>query len=202
MAYGTLQQKTGCAEESSSGGQGKVLSVAELGWVFLQIGATAFGGLGASLTLMERELVDKRQILTRADISEALTYTKLLPGSTGPQVASYLGYKLGGWFGSALATAAFVLPPAAAMVVLAALYVAATALPAAGPAVHGLTAAVVGILLATTYRLGKTNIQEPLTLGIALAAFVGGAFLNVNAGLMVVVAGLIGILALSEAPNR
>src|SRR5512145_1548687 len=81
-----------------------------LGWIFLHIGATAFGGLGATLALIERELVTKRGMLTPADVTEALTYTKLLPGSTGPQAIAYLGYKLGGWSGSAVATAAFLFP--------------------------------------------------------------------------------------------
>jgi chromate transport protein ChrA len=57
--------------------------------MFLRIGATAFGGLGTTLALVERELVTKRGILTPADVTEALTYyTKLLPGSTGPQAIS------------------------------------------------------------------------------------------------------------------
>jgi chromate transporter len=168
-----------------------------LGWIFLRIGATAFGGLGATLALVERELVTKRGMLTPAEITEALTYTKLLPGSTGPQAISYLGYKLGGWPGSALATAAFLLPSALLMVLLAAAYVAATALPAIGPSVNGLTAAVVGILLATTYRLGKPNIKEPLTWGMALAAFAVGAFLGISAALIVVAAGLLGVILLS-----
>src|SRR6266481_4651558 len=125
-----------------------------LGWVFLRIGAVAFGGLGAALALVERELVAKRTWLTAADVTEALTYIKLLPGSTVVQVVSYLGYKLGGWSGSAVATAAFVVPSAALMLVLAAAYVSVTAEPAMRPAITGLTAAVVGLLLATTYRLG------------------------------------------------
>jgi hypothetical protein len=62
-----------------------------LGWMFLRIGATAYGGLGTTLALIERELVTKRGMLTPADVTEALTYTKLLPGSTGPQAISYLG---------------------------------------------------------------------------------------------------------------
>ena len=168
-----------------------------LGWIFLRIGATAFGGLGTTLALIERELVTKRRMLTPADVTEALTYTKLLPGSTGPQAISYLGYKLGGWPGSALATAAFLLPSALLMVLLAAAYVAATALPAIGPTVNGLTAAVVGILLATTYRLGKPNIKEPLTWGIALVAFAVGAFLGISAALVVVAAGLLGVILLA-----
>ena len=167
---------------------------AVLGWVFLRIGAVAFGGLGATLALIERELVLKRHLLTAADLTEALIYTKLLPGSTGVQVVAYLGYKRGGWLGSACATAAFVLPAALLMVVLAWAYVTVTALPALGPAINGLAAAVVGILLATTYRLGKANIQNVRMLGLAVAALVSGAWLGLNAAVIVVAAGLLGIV--------
>src|SRR4029434_4688200 len=83
-----------------------------LGWIFLRIGATAYGGLGTTLALIERELVTQRGMLTPAEVTEALTYTKLLPGSTGPQAIAYLGYKLGGWSGSAPAMAGFLFPRA------------------------------------------------------------------------------------------
>ena len=169
------------------------LPLLTLGQIFLRIGATAFGDLGAALALIERELVNKRQWLTAADVTEALTYTKLLPGSTVVQVVSYLGYKLGGWPGSAVATAAFVLPSALLMLVLAAAYVSVTAVPVMRPAIGGLTAAVVGILLATTYRLSKANIPDRITLGIALASIVAGAVLGISAALIVVAAGLLGV---------
>lgn len=169
------------------------LSLLMLGQIFLRIGAMAFGGLGAALALAERELVNKRQWLTAADVTEALTYTKLLPGSTVVQVVSYLGYKLGGWSGSAVATAAFVFPSALLMLVLAAAYVSVTAVPAMRPAISGLTASVVGILLATTYRLGKANIPDRITLGIALASIVAGTVLGISAALIVMAAGLLGI---------
>ncbi len=177
------------------------LPAGRLGWVFPRSGATAFGGLGVALALIERDLVDDRRALTRAEVAEALTYTKLLPGSTVVQVVSYLGYRLGGWPGSALATAAFVLPSALTMTLLAALYTAAFALPTLGPAVTGLTAAVVGLLLATTYRLGRANLSGPLTAAIAVAAVVIGAALGVNAAVIVVAAELVGLFLLSRAPT-
>jgi chromate transporter len=138
-------------------------------------------------------LVTKRQWLTASDVTEALTYTKLLPGSTVVQVVAYLGYTLGGWSGSAVATAAFVLPAALMMLMLAAAYVTVTALPAMRPAINGLTAAVVGLLLATTYRLGKANIADRITLGLALVSLVAGSVLGISAALIVVAAGLLGV---------
>src|SRR4030095_6786623 len=103
------------------------------GWIFLRIGATAYGGLGTTLALIERALVRQRGMLTPAEVTEALTYTKLLPGSTGPQAIAYLGYKLGGWSGSALAMAAFIVPSALLMVLLAGAYVAHPGAPATWP---------------------------------------------------------------------
>jgi chromate transporter len=173
-----------------------------LGHIFLRIGALAFGGIGAALALIDRELVRKRQWLTAEDVTEALTYTKLLPGSTVVQVVSYLGYKLGGWSGSAIATAAFVLPSALLMLALAAAYVVASELPALYPAVNGLTAVVVGILLATTYRLGKANIKGYFTFGIALASVIVGAVFDIHAALIVIVAGLLGVCFLPMLQGR
>ena len=102
-----------------------------------------------------------RPSIDAADVTAALTYTKLLPGSTGPQVVAYLGYTLGGWLGSAVATAAFLFPAALMMLVLAA-------------------ASFVG--LATCLVLMATNvIGEPLTAAvlapcIALAVLFLAAF--------------------------
>jgi chromate transporter len=180
-------------DASRARGAARAGSLRTLGWVFLRIGTVAFGGLGAALALVERELVTKRQWLTAADVTEALTYTKLLPGSTVVQVVSYLGYKLGGWSGSAVATVAFVFPSALMMLALAAAYVSVTAVPAMRPAINGLTAAVVGLLLATTYRLGKANIPDRITMGIALVSLVAGVVLSVSAAVIVVTAGLIGV---------
>jgi chromate transporter len=168
----------------------------------LKIGTTAFGGLGAALAIIERELVERRQVLTAADVTEALTYTKLLPGSTVVQVVSYLGYKLGSWPGSAIATVAFVLPSAAMMILLAAGYIAATVLPNLGPAINGLTAAVIGLLLATTYRLGRSNIRNPLAGIIAIVAFLAAILLGINAAFIVIGAGIIGIPFLSPSSTR
>jgi chromate transporter len=65
-------------------------SALKLSWTFLRIGALAFGGLGATLALIERELVGRQKIASKQDVTDALTYTKLLPGSTVVQVVAFL----------------------------------------------------------------------------------------------------------------
>lgn len=187
--------------ESTDSDSPRPLSRPELAWEFLKIGTVGVGDLGPLLGFIERDLVEGRRVLTRGDVTEALTYTKPLPGSTVLQVTSYLGYKLDGWVGSTIATWCYLLPSIIAMLLLAAGYVAASAIPAVGPAVNGITAAVVGILLATAYRLAKRSIspKQPITVVLALAAFGAGAFLGVNVAVIVIAAGLAGILLLAPS---
>lgn len=88
------------------------------------------------------------------------------------------------------------------MVFLAAGYVAVSAVPAIAPAVQGLTAAAAGLLVATAYRLGKRSItlRQPLTVAIAPAALLAGAGFGVNVALIVLAAGLLGVLFLQHTP--
>ena len=177
------------------------LTTTQIGWAFLQVGMTAFGGLGATVALMHKELVDRRRVLTSEQMTEALAFTKPLPGSTVVQVVSYLGYRLGGWYGSALATVAFLTPPMVSMIVLAHFYGAVSHLPALSSVVNGLVAAVVGLMLTTTYRLGRTSTKGATTLAIALVAFAVVVGLKINAALVVVIAGLFGLLTLMPPSN-
>jgi chromate transporter len=177
-------------------GDVRQISLSALCWTFLKIGALAVGDTGSVLAMVERDLIDRRHVLIREDVTEALTYTKPLPGSTVVQIVAFLAYKLAGWPGSAAATVAYVLPSFVLMLVLAVGYVAVTDLPAIGPTVNGLTAAAVGILLATAWRLGQRNIdpRQPVTVAIALGALVAGTVFSLNGALIVVFAGLVGIV--------
>lgn len=48
--------------------------------VFLRVGALAFGGLGATLALIERELVDRRHVITHDDVAATLVSRVWLRG--------------------------------------------------------------------------------------------------------------------------
>jgi chromate transporter len=189
----------GTSNREATGEGSRPISALILARIFFQIGATSFGGLGPSLAIIERELVDKRPILTAAEVAEAVAATRLLPGSTLVQVASFLGYRIRGWTGSAVAAAACMLPPAIAMIGLAAFSEALPSVSAFGSAAQGLAAAVVGILLVTMCRFGRATMRNPASLGLGLCAFGSASVLRVPAAAVVVAAGLIGMLLLSTS---
>jgi chromate transporter len=160
-------------------------------WAFLRIGAVAFGGLGATLALLGRDLVKARGWLRSSDVAAALAYTKPLPGSTVVQVVTFLGWRLGGWAGAILATIAFLLP---AFVIMTAAAAALFALPDAAwvrGALTGIQVAVVGILAAASWNLVRTEAPSAALSAVVLGAFVAGLF--VNAAVVVAAAGVIGV---------
>jgi chromate transporter len=163
--------------------------------VFLRIGALAFGGLGATLALIERELVDRRSALSRDDIAAALTHTKLLPGSTVVQVVAYLGWRLGGWPGAAIATLCFILPSALLMLGLAYGYAEVAATPGLVAARRGVLAVVIALLLATMWRLTAEVVRTPLARALALGAFTTVALLPGASPWVVLSAGIVGLVA-------
>lgn len=167
-----------------------------MAWVLLRLGAVAFGGLGATLSLLQRDLVDRRHWLHESDLSEALAITKALPGSTGIQVVAYLGWRLHGWPGALIAAAAFIAPAAALMVVAAAATLALPNQAWVTGALTGIQICVVGLLAASMLRLARSEAKGRMLTAVLLAGSVLGFF--VNAVFIVVGAGLIGALFAAE----
>jgi chromate transporter len=170
-----------------------------LGWDLLKLGAQAFGGLGTTLALLQRRLVDERGWLRQSDISEGLAFTRALPGSTGIQIVAYLGWRLHGWPGAIVATVAFIAPATLLMILAAAFSLALPDHASINGALTGLQVAVVGLLAASMWRLARSAANDRLRLGILLACCVLG-FL-VNALVVIAAAGLVGALAAKEKPR-
>jgi chromate transporter len=167
-----------------------------IGFELLRLGAVAFGGLGATLALLQRGLVDRRRWLEASDISEALAFTQPLPGSTGIQVVAYLGWRLRGWPGALIAAAAFIAPAAALMTAVAAASLGLPDEPWVRGALTGIQVAVVGLVTAAMWRLARSSASGPILTAVLLASAVLGFV--VHAVIIVVGAGLLGALLGAE----
>lgn len=164
--------------------------MAIVGWELLRLGAVAFGGLGATLALLQDRLVERRKWLESADIAQALAFTKALPGSTGIQVVAYLGWRLRGWPGAIVASLAFILPAALLMVLVAAGSLMLPDHPSVRGALAGIQIAVVGLLASAMVKLARSEARDRRLVGVLAASCILGFFLH--AAILVVGAGLIG----------
>lgn len=170
-----------------------------LGWVLLKLGAAAFGGLGATLSLLQRRLVDERGWLQQSDISEGLAFTRALPGSTGIQLVAYLGHRLRGWPGALVAAVAYIAPATLLMILAAAFSLALPDHPAVDRALNGLQVAVVGLLAASMWQLARSEAKDAARMAVLLVCAVLGFF--VNAVIVIAAAGMVGALA-AKADTR
>lgn len=167
-----------------------VVGTVPLAWAFLTAGALAFGGLGAALALLERELVERRGWLARSDVTDALAFTKPLPGSIIMQIVAFLAWRLGGYRGAAVASVAFIAP--AFVLMVAATVALMNVPPSASSVLAGIQIAVVGLLARSTARLANDVSGWKLPL-IALAALACG-LVGVNAALVVLVGGVVAVV--------
>ena len=72
----------------------------ELFYSFLKIGTFTVGGGYAMIPLMEEELVDKRQWMSREEFLDQLALSQSMPGVLAVNMATGLGYRLRGMWGA------------------------------------------------------------------------------------------------------
>jgi chromate transporter len=151
----------------------------------LKIGATAYGG-PAIMGIMQTELQEKRQWVSKERFMEGLSLVNMLPGATAAQLSIFLGYARGGWWGGLLGGLCFVLPGFLVLLLLTIGYAAFGVTPVLRNALYGLGPVVLAIYLVAVYRLGR-NVMTTLPsvlIGLAAAALAMASPLGVAAILL------------------
>jgi len=164
----------------------------DIGSQFLKIGATAYGG-PAIMGIMQAELQEKRQWISKERFMEGLSLVNMLPGATASQLSIFLGYARGGWWGGLIGGLCFVLPGFFVLLVLTMGYAALGVTPVLRGALYGLGPVVLGIYVVAVHRLGKAAMSSRAQVLIGLAA--AGAALAGPVGVagILLLAGAVGL---------
>src|SRR5690606_40191640 len=85
-------------------------NVKEVARVFLRLGLIAFGGPAAHISMMEKELVQKRGWMTEQHFLDLVGATNLIPGPNSTEMTMHCGHERGGWKGLVTAGMCFILP--------------------------------------------------------------------------------------------
>ncbi|NRB20150.1 MAG: chromate efflux transporter [Rhodobacteraceae bacterium] len=162
--------------------------------VFGRIGLLSFGGPAAQIAVMHRELVEDRPWLSEAGFLRALSFCMLLPGPEAMQLATYAGWRLRGVAGGLLAGLLFVIPGALIIGILVGLYAAYGELELVQAGFLGIKASVVVIVLLALRKLASKALHGIQAWGLAGLGFIGLFALNLPFPLIVLGAGLYGLL--------
>lgn len=170
----------------------------ELTRLFLKLGIIGFGGPAAHIAMLEDEVVARRRWLTREHFLDLVGATNLIPGPNSTEMTMHVGYQRAGWPGLIVAGISFILPAVLVTGLLAWFYVRFGALPQVEPFFFGVKPAVLAIILAAVWRLGRTAARNwrLLAIGLAVAA---GVLLGLNEVLALLLGGVLGMLWLRQS---
>ena len=167
---------------------------------FLQLGATGFGGPVALVAYMHKDLVENKKWISEEEYKQGLALAQLAPGPLAAQLGIYLGFVHHRIIGATAAGIAFVLPSFIMVVLLGIAYKLFGGLPWMQAVFYGVGAAVIGIIVMSSYKLttksiGKFNFASFKTNWLLWIFFIAAAvitflteneniFLFIGAGLL------------------
>lgn len=173
----------------------KKIAFSEAIAVWWRIGLLSFGGPAGQIALMHRILIDEKKWLDEARFLHALNYCMMLPGPEAQQLATYIGWLLHGVKGGLVAGILFILPGAAAILMLSWLYVTLGDLTVVDGLFFGLKAAVLAIVVQALIRIAGRALKGWLRIFLALGAFVALFVFDLPFPVVVLSAGVIGYVA-------
>jgi chromate transporter len=144
-------------------------TAAEIFWLFLHLGVTAFGGL-AMIEPIRRRVVDEKKWLDQREFLDGVALCQVVPGATVVQLATYIGQHRRGVRGALAGALGFILPAFVLMLTLSCLYVRYGDLSWVTSLSKGLNAVVIALLLQALWRLGRNIARHWLNLVVAGAA--------------------------------
>lgn len=138
---------------------------------FAIIGMGAYGGGLVTVPLMDRELVQKQELLRKDEMSQIVAIAQMTPGPIAVNAATFVGFRVRGPVGALLATGIVVLP--AAMVLTAVGYIRGWLQPNEHllRLRRGLRAGVLSLLVFAVWSYGQAVVTGPVELGMAIGAF-------------------------------
>ena len=161
---------------------------------FVQVGLFAFGGGYATLPLIEKEIVTAHQWLSHAEFLDVVTISQLTPGPIAINAATYVGYKIHGLLGGAIATIGFCLPSFIIIVLLMKFLKKYSTTPQVNKVIKGLRPAVIALMVTAAYSIatggGITDIKGIV---IAVVSFIVLETHKLDPIFVLLIAGAIGI---------
>ena len=139
---------------------------------FAKIGLLSFGGPAAQIAVMHRVLVEENNWLSERQFLNALNFCMLLPGPEAMQLTTHAGWRLRGVPGGLMAGLLFVVPGAAVMLALAAIYGFFGAVPLVSAFFLGIKAAVLVVVIEALLKVARRALTAAVYWLIAGLAFV------------------------------
>jgi chromate transporter len=126
----------------------------------------------------------------------------LLPGPEATQLAIYISWLMHGVRGGVIAGVLFFLPAFVLLSLLAGIYLSFGDVPVVQGIFYGIRPAVVAVVLFAAWRIGSRSIRNEVMFGIAMLAFAGIFFFDIDFPWIVLAAAILGALGGKLMPAK
>ena len=164
----------------------------------LKIGCFAFGGGYAIIALLESEFISKRKWIDHDEFLDVVAIAESTPGPIAINVATYIGYKLKGFWGALIATIGICFPSFVIMYLVSLFYEQFMEIKFVAAAFKGVQICVVYLIAAAGLKTLKKMKKTPLNIIVFSITCVGMIFctlFNIHASVgFILAAGIFGLL--------
>ncbi|SHE47918.1 chromate transporter [Clostridium fallax] len=161
---------------------------------FLKIGAFTFGGGYAMIPLIEAEVVNKNNWITKEEFMDILVMSQSLPGALAINSAIFIGYKIGGFLGAILGLLGVVLPSFLIILIVATAFMQFRDNYYVNLAFKGISAAVPMLVLIAVVSLSKSVPKTKVNYVLIVLAVILLTVFKVNPVFVIIAAAIFGII--------
>ena len=127
----------------------------QLFWTYLKIGTFTIGGGYVMLSMIEREILDRKGWIDREEFMNMIALAQAAPGLIAVNSAIFIGWRIGGWRGVIATVLGAVLPSFLIILAIAMLFQDYKDYPAVEAIFKGIRPAVVALIAAPLCRMAK-----------------------------------------------
>ena len=168
-------------------------SLLDLGLYFLKVGAFTIGGGLTMIAFIQDQVVGQFGWMTPREFVDGLALGQLTPGPV-LMIAAYVGYKLAGVAGAAVAATAAFLPSFVIMLSLLPVLDRVRQLAWVKAVMKGMGPAVIGVLVVSLVRLSPAAVPDPWAFAILVGTVVAMIVFRIGAFKLMAGGGVLGIL--------
>jgi chromate transporter len=176
-------------------------SLVDLGVFFFKVGAVTFGGGLTIIAFIQDQVVNQLHWITAEEFLEGLALGQVTPGPI-IMVAAFVGYKVAGVLGAAVAAGAIFLPSFILMLAVLPVLDRVRALAWMRAAMRGIGPAVVGVIALSILHLAPHAAPDAFTRALLGATVVALLACKVSALQAALAGGILGIVARSRLVLR
>lgn len=162
-------------------------------FTFLKIGAFTFGGGYAMVPLIQRETVETHHWVSDDDILNMLAIAESTPGVIAINSATFIGYRVAGFWGALCATLGVVVPSFTIIAILSLFIMQYKQIQWLTWVFDGIRAGVIALIFNAAIKFSKQCPRNNYTAVIVFLSFLLAAFFEVDVILILIAAACAGI---------